>query len=130
MNQPYNKVVKRPNRNGLIFILLISVIAGITSSEWYFINVSNKPFPDLVLNVLLGIGVLTWISRDIENFATIPSKWLSGFAIIFPIPTSFYYAFSRYGLKQGGILAIKIIGFILISFVTALIPIAALDYSL
>ena len=127
MTQESNDIFRRPNRNGLIFILFISVVAGITSSEWYLINISRKPFPDIVINILLGIGALTWISQDIEKFATTPSKWLSAFMIIFPIPTSFYYAFSHYGFKQGSILSFKIIGVILISFVAALIPIIFLD---
>ena len=128
MDQQPTQEKKLPNRNGLIFILFIAVIAGISSSEWYLINISSKALPDILLNTLLGLGLLTWISKDLERFSIKPSQWLSGFAIILPLPTSFYYSFSRYGFKKGGILSIKIIGFILICIPFVLIPMLLLNH--
>ena len=128
MDHQSTDIKNLPNRNGLIFILFIAVIAGISSSEWYLMNISSKALPDIFLNALLGFGLLTWISKDLEKFSTKPSQWLSGFAIILPLPTSFYYAFSRYGFKKGGILSIKILGFILICIPFLLIPMLLLNH--
>lgn len=115
------------NMNGLIFILFVAILAGISSSNWYLESVSSKELPDLLFNVLFGIGLLTWISKDIEKFSPKPSKGLSGCAIIFPILTSFYYAFSRYGLKKGCLLSLKIIGFCFLCLACAVAPLLLLN---